>query len=829
MLTVLGNLKMGPKLIGGFVAVAAIAVVVGVVGLRGLGEVGDVRLPSVESLLIIEREAEDISATIRTLSIPGLPPEQRRGYYDHLLESREVYEAAWAVYETLPQTAEEERIWNQFVSAWEAWRNENNAYVALSQNLDQLGIQNPVDLGRQIEQFTKDHYSIVQRTLHLLYQGQAYSGGDDHTTCALGRFLRDFTTENQALAREFRDLTEPHQQFHQAVGEIQRLVRAGNTTQARAVYESTMVPSMERTFGHLSNVLEVVYEAIGLEQEARDHLLGPLYTTHAEAKVLAEELVHLNSDVARSSAANAKTMMFLAMLIGAILALVLGFFLARSITTPLAAAVRMIQEMGKGHLGMRLNMDQKDEIGVLSGTMDQFAHDLQTEVVGALNKVADGDLSLEVKAKDSEDEIAPALQKTIKALQGLVAEGTMLSKAAVEGRLEVRGDAEKFRGGYQEIVQGFNETLDAVIDPINEASAILEKLAAKDMTARVTGDYKGDHAKIKRTLNATADALDDALGQVAAASDQVASAAEQISSGAQSLAQGTSEQASTLEEVASSIQELSSMAGQSSGNAREAKGLADGARSGTDKGVEAMRRLSEGMEKIKASSDQTAKIVKTIDEIAFQTNLLALNAAVEAARAGDAGKGFAVVAEEVRNLAMRSAEAAKSTAELIEESVANAEGGVAQNAEVLAHLEEIQKQVIQVSEVMDEIAAGADQQSQGVEQINTAVEQMNQVTQQTAANAEESSSASEELTGQADELRQLAAAYKLSASLARRGASGARKAAGKAEPSTARGAAKWAAAGGGKKGSGKTNGQSQPAHALIPFDDDEGDAVLGEF
>ena len=340
-----------------------------------------------------------------------------------------------------------------------------------------------------------------------------------------------------------------------------------------------------------------------------------------------------------------------------------------------------------------------------------------------------------------------------------------LAASAVAGDLNARADASAFEGNYRTIVQGINETLDTVLRPIQEAQAILEKIAARDMTARVKGDYRGDHGKIKDALNRAVENLDQGLGQVAVSADQVAAAAEQISSGSQSLAQGTSEQASTLEEVASSLLELSTMSGQSAANAREAKGLSDGARVGTDEGVAAMHRLTEAMERIKVSSDETAKIVKTIDEIAFQTNLLALNAAVEAARAGDAGKGFAVVAEEVRNLAMRSAEAAKTTAQLIEDSVSNSEGGVALNSEVMAALQEIQKQVIQVSEVMDEIAAGAEQQSHGVEQINSAVEQMNQVTQTTAANAEESSSASEELTAQAEELRQMVEEYRISAAM----------------------------------------------------------------
>lgn len=207
------------------------------------------------------------------------------------------------------------------------------------------------------------------------------------------------------------------------------------------------------------------------------------------------------------------------------------------------------------------------------------------------------------------------------------------------------------------------------------------------------------------------------------------------------------------------------MTKQNTANAKEARSLSDGARHSASKGVDSMQRLSQAIDKIKSSADSTAKIVKTIDEIAFQTNLLALNAAVEAARAGDAGRGFAVVADEVRNLAMRSAEAAKNTADLIEESVKNAEGGVALNQEVLANLEEINGQIQKVSEVVAEIAAASDQQSQGVEQIHSAIEQMNQLTQQTAANAEESAIASEELADQTEEMRSLVISFQLTGAI----------------------------------------------------------------
>lgn len=235
-------------------------------------------------------------------------------------------------------------------------------------------------------------------------------------------------------------------------------------------------------------------------------------------------------------------------------------------------------------------------------------------------------------------------------------------------------------------------------------------------------------------------------------SEQLYSTASQVSRTSSYQAEGATEQASSIEEISSSLEEMTTMTRQNAENARLSSAMALEARNIAERGTEAMLRMNAAIDRIKVSSDETAKIMKTIDEIAFQTNLLALNAAVEAARAGEAGAGFAVVADEVRNLAQRAAESSRTTSDHIEESRANAVYGVLASKEVGEILHEIAETARQVTMLIDEVSAASAEQAQGIGLLNDSVTQMEKVTQSNAVNAEQSASAGEDLAMQAEDL-----------------------------------------------------------------------------
>ena len=336
-----------------------------------------------------------------------------------------------------------------------------------------------------------------------------------------------------------------------------------------------------------------------------------------------------------------------------------------------------------------------------------------------------------------------------------------LIEAASSGELNERIAVENYEGFMRNLGEGINQLIEAVVVPIREGTRVIQALAEGDLKETMTGKFEGEYAVMRDALNQSIENLRRMGGQIQSSSVNMVNAAGEIAQGNSDLSQRTEEQASSLEETASSMEELTSTVKQNADNARQANQLATGAREQAEKGGDVVQRAVSAMSEINSSSKKIADIIGVIDEIAFQTNLLALNAAVEAARAGEQGRGFAVVAGEVRNLAQRSAGAAKEIKALIQDSVEKVSDGtklVDQSGETL---EEIVGAVKKVSDIIAEIAAASQEQSSGIEQVNKAVTQMDQVTQQNAALVEEAAAASESMDEQARGLSELITFFKI--------------------------------------------------------------------
>ncbi len=393
------------------------------------------------------------------------------------------------------------------------------------------------------------------------------------------------------------------------------------------------------------------------------------------------------------------------------------------------------------------------------------------KLVVNLEKLASGNTNVEISPAppdedtraiaDSFASVYASLNECAGAVTHLISDMDLLAQAAVEGRLDVRSEASRHRGDYCKIVAGVNRTLDTMLTPVKDAASCLEAIAGGDMRVSMSGEYRGDHSIIKNALNGTLGSINEILNPIRQATQQVYAGAHQVSDSSQSLSQGATEQAASIEQITSSMTELAAQTRGNAENAAQANLLAVNARESAEKGSRQMTEMGAAMKEINEASQSIAKIIKVIDDIAFQTNLLALNAAVEAARAGRHGKGFAVVAEEVRNLAGRSAKAAKETTEMIESSMKKVEKGSEIAGRSTEALNEIVRTATKTTDLVGEIAAASNEQAQGIAQINEGLNQIDSVTQQNTANAEETAAASQELVSQAKTLNRILSRFKL--------------------------------------------------------------------
>ena len=617
------DLKIGTKIMGGFFAVAIIALIIGIIGYSGINkvahsfhEVSDVRMPSVESLKDIEFGLEKLRVAQRTLLNPNLSDEDKARQFKNIADAREHYGKAIAKYEPLPQTEEEAKLWDEFRVALAEWRKSNDEFEKLMDEITKTDIFYPMQFLKDLEKFEGDHYSLQVQIVDAIRSGRVFDGGEDHTLCNLGKWLPKLETQNAAVNNAFNNLKEPHRQFHESVHQIKALLRQGNFNAAWNLYENQMQPSAEKVFEYFAIVISESEKAVGLFEQAEKQVIQIARQDQETSLDLLDKIVTLNEELAQTELDNgdravttSDTMLLAGIIIGLVLAILLGIIITRMISVPLRKGVVFAKDIADGNLMVSLDAEitnRKDEVGQLGAAMQQMSDklkDIVMNIIVGADNIASASQQMSSTSQQmsqganeqasSAEEVSSSMEEMVSNIQQNTDNAQSTEKIAINATDGINQGNESTKVSVESMKQIAEKI--TIINDIAFQTNILALNAAVE-AARAGEHGKGfavvaaEVRKLAERSKVAADEIDqlsksgvaisEKAGQqlaeivpeiektaklvqeIAAASIEQNSGADQVNNAIQQLNQVTQQNAAASEEMATGAEELSSQAQQ---------------------------------------------------------------------------------------------------------------------------------------------------------------------------------------------------------------------------------------------------------------------------
>lgn len=615
------KLRLATKMILGFSIVAFVALCIGLVGYWGIGrvsksfhEVSDVRLPSIEYLKEMNIGLEELITAQRTLLNPNIDANARAEQISAIAQARERYTKAIELFTPLDQTPEEAVLWKQFLQNIRNWRNINENFEELINDVEEIDVHYPMQLERDLETFQGDHYQLQVNIANTIRSGRTFDGGEDHTTCRLGRWLPTMTSQNPTLVRAFREMVEPHKQFHQAVHEIKRLVNIGNRNEAWRIYETEMLPSAEGVYNQFGIAIAEAEKAVALFEQTEKLNMNDARLVQVETLEILSQLIQLNKDIAAKETIEGDNAVFTAnaivisfIIAGVILAMLIGTLITRNITSDVggepAEVARIANEVANGNLTLEFDSTNNKGIygaivtmaeklkeviaSVISGTgniasateqMSSTSQELSQGASEQASSVEEVSSSMEEMASNIQQNTDNA-QQTDKIATSASGSITKVSKASEESTISIRNIAEKILIindiAFQTNILALNAAVEAaragehgkgfaVVAAEVRKLAERSKIAADEINVQANSSVKvtEESAQLLNQIIPEIEKTAKLVQEISAASIEQTSGADQINNAIQQLNTITQQNAAASEELATSAEEMASQAEQ---------------------------------------------------------------------------------------------------------------------------------------------------------------------------------------------------------------------------------------------------------------------------